>query len=211
MQQNTLNQNIMINDILEIIKIHPLKVRNIYQFGSRVYGTADEYSDYDFIVLASSMLEKQEFKEGKYNIHVHVPNVFIDGLKEYNMQYLECVYAPESAKLQEKLKLPDGNFKLKTDMLKYKGMNQSFSSFHGAKDKINSGDLYRGIKGIFHSIRILDFFNQIVYHQKINDFSSVNYIWSMLKEDHDADIYDWEYYKEKYLPIKIEYEKQLQR
>ncbi len=198
-------------DIIDIIKIHPLKVRNIYMFGSQVYGTSGPDSDYDFIVLASSMLEKQEYKVNNLNIHVHVPNVFIDGLKEYNPQYLECIYAPQSAKLQEKLVLPDKNFQLKHDMLVYKGIHHSFNSFHGAKDKIIDGDLYRGVKAIFHSIRILQFFNQITENQKIIDFTSANDIWKMLKEDYDNEIYDWDYYKEKYLPIKIKFEQILQK
>jgi len=125
------------------------------------------------------------------------------------MQYLECIYAPDFAKIQEKLILPDKNFKLKTDMLIYKGMNQSFNSFHNAKMKINGGDLYRGIKSIFHSIRILNFFNQIIEFDKIYDFTNANHIWEMLKEDYDNDIYDWFHYKDKYLPLKIEYEKKL--
>lgn len=204
-----INKEEILSNITDIIKIHPLKIKNIYLFGSQVYQTSDNISDYDFIVLASSLLEKQEFKNGKYNIHVHVPNIFLDGLKEYNMQYLECVYAPDFAKIQEKLSLPDKNFKLKTDMLIYKGMNQSFNAFHNAKMKINSGDLYRGVKSIFHSIRILNFFNQIINKQKIVDYTAANYIWNILKADYDNDIYDWFYYKDKYLPLKIEYENKL--
>jgi len=193
-------------EIIEIIKIHPLKVKNIYMFGSRVYGTANEFSDYDFIVLASSMMEKQEIRHKEYNIHVHIPSVFLDGLKEYQMQYLECIYAPQDAKIQEKLVLPDKTFQLKPDMLVYKGMAQSYNSFNKAKDKIIDGDLYRGTKGIFHSIRILQFFHQIIENGKITDFSSANDIWNMLKEDYDNEVSDWKYYKEKYLPIKIKFE-----
>jgi predicted nucleotidyltransferase len=175
-------------------------------FGSRVYGTANEFSDYDFIVLASSMMEKQEIRHKEYNIHVHIPSVFLDGLKEYQMQYLECIYAPPDTKLQEKLVLPDKTFQLKPDMLVYKGMNQSYNSFNKAKEKIIDGDLYRGTKGIFHSIRILQFFHQIIENGKITDFSSANDIWDMLKEDYDNEVSDWKYYKEKYLPIKIKFE-----
>ena len=196
--------------IIEATKLHPYKIKNIYMFGSQVYGTQNEDSDYDFIVLGSSLLSKQEIHDGDLNIHIHTPDVFLEGLKNYEMNYLECVYAPDFAKLQENIILPDKNFSLKTDMLKYKGMAQSFNAFHKAKERINDGDdLWRGVKSLWHSIRILQFFIQIIEHKKIVDFSSANDLWKQILDDYDNDICDWAYYKEKYLPIKIKYEKQL--
>jgi len=202
-------------EIIDIIKIHPLKVRNIYLYGSRVYGNARDDSDYDFMVIACTMLDKQEIRHENLNIHVHIPNVFLDGLKEYQTQYLECIYAPDFAKLQEKLVQPDKNFSLKLDMLKYKGMNQSFSAFHKAKLRIIDGDIYRGVKSLWHSIRILDFFKQIIENERIVDFTSSNHYWDMilndLEEHGDGGDDDWDFYKAKYLPIKIELEKYLKK
>jgi len=201
-------------EIINIIQIHPLKVRNIYLFGSQVYGTQREDSDFDFIVVACSMLEKQEFRHDNYNIHVHTPDIFLDGLKEYQMQYLECIYAPQFAKLQERMIQPDKNFILKLDMLKYKGINQSFSAFHKAKERIIDGDLFRGVKSLWHSLRILQFFKQIIDNEKIIDFSSANIYWNMIQEDMEKHSEggddDWDFYKSKYLPIKIDLEKKLQ-
>lgn len=199
-------------EIIDIIKIHPLKVRNIYLFGSQVYGTQREDSDYDFIVIACSMLAKQEIRHDKFNIHVHTPDIFLDGLREYQMQYLECIYAPEFAKIQEKMVQPDKNFSLKFEMLKYKGMNQSFTAFHKAKERIIEGESFRGVKSLWHSLRILDFFKQIIEKGKIEDFSSCNEYWKMILDDlengHDnGGDDDWDFYKGKYLPIKIELEK----
>ena len=195
--------------IIDIIKLHPYKVRNIYMFGSQVYGNQTEESDYDFIVMASNLLEKQELHEGDLNIHVHTPDVFLEGLKNYEMNYLECVFAPDFAKLQEKIILPDKNFSLKTDMLKYKGIAQSFNAFHKAKERIGEGDMWRGVKSLWHSIRILQFFDQIVQHGRIVDFSSANDIWGMILKDYEEDDYEWWYYKEKYLPIKMKFEAKL--
>ena len=201
-------------EIINIIQIHPLKIRNIYLFGSRVYLNYKEDSDFDFIVVACSMLEKQEFRHDNYNIHVHTPDIFLDGLKEYQMQYLECIYAPSFAKLQERMIQPDKNFILKLDMLKYKGINQSFSAFHKAKERIIDGDLFRGVKSLWHSLRILQFFKQIIDNEKIIDFSSANIFWNMIQADMEKHSEggddDWDFYKSKYLPIKIDLEKKLQ-
>ena len=200
-----------INKILEIIKIHPLKVRNIYRYGSRVYGNANEYSDHDFIVLASNLIEKQEYKDSEFNIHVITPDVFLRDLKNLEMYALECIYAPLVARLQEKLVLPDKNFKYTIDQLKYRGQSLSFNAFQKAKERIREGDLYRGTKSIYHSFRILDFFNQIKEEGKIVNFSSSNYIWYMLDEELKENKSSWPYYKEKYLPLKIEFEEKLKK
>ena len=198
-----------IQGILDIIKIHPLKVRNIYRYGSRVYGNANEYSDHDFIVIASNLIEKQEYKVGEYNIHVITPDVFLRDLKNLDMYALECIFAPDSARLQEKIVLPDKNFKYTIEQLKYRGHSLSFNAFQKAKERIRTGDLYRGVKSIYHSFRILDFFNQIKENEKIINFSSSNYIWNMIDEDLKNNKVSWPYYKEKYLPIKIEFEEKL--
>lgn len=195
-------------EILDIIQLHPFKVKNIYLFGSQVYGTQREDSDWDFIVVANSMDTKKEIRHENLNIHVHTPDIFLDGLKEYQMQYMECIYAPEFAKLQEKLIQPDKNFSLKMDMLKYKGMNQSFNAFHKAKDRLLDGEIYRGVKSLWHSFRILQFFKQIVDNGKIVDFSSANDYWKMMEQDMETQE-EWDFYKQKYLPIKIELEKSL--
>ena len=196
------------DEIIKIIKIHPFKVKNIYLFGSQVYGNQNEDSDWDFIVIANSMMAKEEIRHENLNIHIHTPDIFLDGLKEYQMQYLECIYSPPFAKLQERMIQPDKNFSLKLDMLKYKGITQSFNAFHKAKERILDGELYRGVKSLWHSLRILHFFKQIVDNERITDFSSANVFWDMLKEDIENQD-EWNFYKMKYLPIKIELEKKL--
>jgi predicted nucleotidyltransferase len=198
-----------IKDILDIIKIHPLRVKNIYQYGSRVYGNANEYSDYDFIVVASNLIEKQEYKVNPYNIHVVIPDIFIRDLKNLDMYALECIFVNDNFKIQEKIVLPDKNFGYTTEQLKYRGHGLSFNAFQKAKERIRTGDLYRGAKSIYHSFRILDFFNQIKENGKIVDFSSSNYIWYMIDEDLKLNKISWSYYKEKYLPLKIEFEEKL--
>jgi hypothetical protein len=70
--------------------------------------------------------------------------------------------------------------------------------------------MWRGVKSIFHSMRILQFFDQIKENGHIVDFTSANDIWIMLKEDYETGHTEWDYYKKKYLPMKIELEKKLQ-
>ena len=104
------------SDIIDVIKIHPLKIRNIFLFGSQIYGNQRDDSDYDFIVVACNMLEKQEIRHENLNIHVHTPDIFLNGLKEYQMNYLECIYAPSFAKIQEKMIQAENEVTAKKDV-----------------------------------------------------------------------------------------------
>ena len=46
--------------------------------------------------------------------------------------------------------------------------------------KMDSYDEYRGIKSIFHAIRILDYGIQLCLFESIKDYSRVNYVWKDL-------------------------------
>lgn len=201
------------DDIIKSTGLHPLKVKNIYVFGSRVYGTATDESDYDIIVVANSMNEKTEIVDGSLNlnIHVHTPDKFIRDLKELDMHNLECIFAPDNAKILEKVNYADANFKINPAKMKYAAMNQSFNRFHTAKIKMLDGDYHRGTKSLFHSLRILMFAKQILDHGKIVDFSEANTHWISIKNEIQLDDEEamWKFFKSKYLPIKIELEKQL--
>ena len=140
--------------IIRAAGVHPLKVKNIYVFGSRVYGTSTVDSDYDVIVVASSMNEATEIRYEDLNIHVHTPDKFIRDLKELDMHNLECIYAPDRAKILEKVNYADANFKINPEQMKYKAMNQSFNSFHKAKMKMYDANVHVGAKSLFHSMQI---------------------------------------------------------
>lgn len=91
--------NIDLKEIIELSGIHPLKVRNVYVFGSRVYGYNRENSDFDIIMVAPNLEKHKEIRGEKYNIHIVTPDSFKEELlRNYKMTYMECVYAPEWAK-----------------------------------------------------------------------------------------------------------------
>jgi predicted nucleotidyltransferase len=203
------------DEIIKAAGVHPLKVKNIYVFGSRVYGTATADSDYDVIVVANSMEESKEVVVGELNIHVWTPDKFIRDLKNLDMHNLECVFAPDKAKILEKVNYMDANFKIKPDQMKFAAMQQSFNRFHTAKMKLIDGDIHRGVKSLFHSLRILLFAKQILRYGRIEDFTEANQFWSDIKIDLQLtkNITDgeelWRYFKDKYLPQKIELEQRL--
>ena len=197
------------DDIIQISGIHPLKIRNIYLYGSQIYSTANENSDYDIIVVSGNLLEHSETKtkvnRALLNIHVITPDKFLFDLKIHNIMNLECLFAPEWAILQEKLILPS---EINIKKLIKNNLAQSYSSWHNGKMKIKNYDFYRGLKSIFHSLRMLMFANQIAEHGKIIDFTAANYLFDEIV---NCDEIDWDYYREKYLPLKIELEERLKK
>lgn len=196
-----------VEDIIKASGVHPLKIKNITLYGSRVYGTARPESDYDIIMIASHLLaheEKRATVNGVLlNIHIITPDKFTSDLKLPNIMNLECLFAPEWAKLQEKMTLSD---KVDIKRLIKNNLAQSYSSWQGGKRKIQEYNINKGLKSIFHSLRMLMFAAQIAEHGKIVDYSVANDLYS---EIIDSDEFEWEYFKEKYLPLKVQLEGKL--
>ena len=196
-----------IEDIINASGVHPLKVRNVYLYGSRIYGTAREGSDYDVIMIAGHLLaheEKRATVNGVLlNIHIITPDKFLADLKMHNIMNLECLFAPDWARLQEKVVLPT---EINIKKLIKNNLAQSYASWQGGKMKIEKYDFHRGLKSIFHSLRMLLFAIQIAKHGKITDFSEANYLYS---EIIDSDEIEWGYFREKYLPFKVGLENEL--
>lgn len=198
---------ISVERVIELAGIHRLKVRNIYLYGSRVYGTARHDSDWDIIIVGSHLLEHEEKRASEgdvlLNIHIYTPDRFKKDLKMHNMMNLECVFAPDEFVLQEKM---DFGFELSKKRMVKTLLNSSHTSWVGGKKRLNDCDIYRGLKSIFHSLRILEFAIQIAEHGKVVDFSASNDLYN---EINDCDEISWTYFKDVYLPYKIEQEKKL--
>lgn len=199
----TITNKISVQEIMDIIKLHPLKVKNIYLFGSRVYRTNREDSDYDFIVVANNMIEASEIKGQKYNIHIHTPDKFKRDLANHDIHALECIYAPDYAKLQVKENYP---FVLNKGKLIKSFLTTSHSSWHKAKLKLRECDIYLGTKSAFHAMRILVFGIQIAKYGSITDFSEANHFWKEMDESNEV---EWDFFQDRFFPAKLELEKQL--
>ena len=176
----------MINttDIIKAAGLHPKRVHNIYLFGSRVYGTADEMSDWDIVIVANNSVEAIEIKSDLYNIHIYTPKKFQEDLDWHMPKNIECLFSPQWTKLQENIKF---NFSLDIKKLRHATSHVSSNSWVKSKKKLEIGDYHTGIKSLFHSLRIPIFSTQLVKTGEI-DFSSANYIWDKLK----SKVWNWE-------------------
>ncbi len=174
-------------------------ILNIYKFGSHVYGTNDENSDEDFIVVA-----KEYFESKDINLHVFTVNQFRDQLDNCDIQMLECIFLPKECIIKEEIKFVLLN--LNKSKLRTAISTISSNSWVKGKKKLTvmgDYDVRLAIKSVFHSLRILDLGIQIAREGKIIDYSSSNFILEDLKrlakEFQHGDL--WQKIDEKYRKI----------
>jgi predicted nucleotidyltransferase len=177
---------IKIEDVIKASGLHPSRVFNIYLFGSRIYGTHSDNSDWDVVIVGKNSVESIEIKTDLYNIHIYTPDKFKADLDWHMPKNLECYFAPDWAKLKEDMK-----FDLKLDLkkLRHATSHVSSNSWVKCKKKLTVADEYNiGVKSLYHSLRIPMFSSQIVETGKINDFTCANFIWDKIK----SKIWTWE-------------------
>jgi predicted nucleotidyltransferase len=160
-------------EVIKRSKIHPIRVKNIYVFGSQVYGTITYESDWDFIMIANTPNTNQEIRSGNFNIHVMTEEQFLKNLKKHHSSSIEAFLTPKEFRLQEDIKI---NWKPDISSLRHSFSHISSNSWVKSKKKMKQGDYYIGIKSLFHSLRIPLFGIQIAKKGKIYDFSEANYI-----------------------------------
>jgi len=183
-------------EVIKRSKIHPSKVKCIYVFGSRVYGTSGYDSDWDFIMIANNAVSNQEIRSGDFNIHVIVPDEFEKMLKAHHPGAIECFFAPQEFRLLETIKF---DFKISIPSLRHSFSHVSSNSWVKCKKKLEQGDYYIGVKSLFHSLRIPMFGIQIVKDGFISDFSCANKIYDIIFSRND---WTWEELDEKFRTLR---------
>lgn len=188
------------SDIIKTFDLQRSNVLTIFPYGSRVYKTANEKSDYDFIVIFKNDTVKDEFAITKNNLSIHCYNEssFQDLLDRHKISALECYFLPNELILLQDKKF---NFSLHIDKLRLSISEKSSHSFVKAKKKFEvekDRDIYLAKKSLFHSLRIIDFGTQIASKKKIVDYTSSNHLWEDIFTDPNE---SWDPYKEKYQPI----------
>lgn len=164
--------------IIKVSGIHPSRVFNVYIFGSRVYSTFNDKSDWDIIMVANNSVNSTEQRKGLFNIHIYTPNKFQEDLDWHRINNLECIYAPDWAILKEDRKF---TFRFDIKKLRHAISHISSNSWVKANKKIQFDEYYTGVKSLYHSLRIPIFATQIVKDGRITDFTSANWIWDKIK------------------------------
>lgn len=174
----------------------------IYQYGSRVYGTYSVDSDYDNIaVLREGVLKETSilnYDEHHYQVYTH--DEFVYKIQNHDIMALECILIQGVARKRTEINFAK-YFEL--DLAKLRASISTISSHSyvkGQKKLIISGDYdkHAGMKSVFHSMRILSYGTQIARYYAIYDVKSCNWIWDEIKSlgsKYDTDVL-WEHCRE---------------
>lgn len=169
------------------------KILHVFPYGSRVYGTHTENSDYDYIVVVEGEEELEYgIHEDNYNVTVYSDVTFRKLIKEHHIAALECIFSNKT----------EYEFVLDYEQLRRSISAIASNSFVKCKKKLMPGpdfNPYVGKKSMFHSIRILDEGIQIGEYGRIVDFSASNYLLPIIME-----MNNWEEIKDYCQPIANE-------
>lgn len=167
----------------------------LFPFGSRVYGTHSEQSDYDFMAVVPKghdLKTGEELRSRDFNVHVYTRDDFQDQLNAHKIHTLEAYFLSDGRCKKE--------FKWKLDLktLRHELSAKASNSWVKAKKKMEvENDLTLGRKSLFHALRILTFGIQIARDGKITDYSAANPHWEAIKGEFES----WPEYQTKYQPV----------
>jgi predicted nucleotidyltransferase len=164
-----------IDNVIIATGLHPSRVQNVYVFGSQIYSTASETSDWDLLVVAKTPYPEKELVVDNFNIHILTLDRFLEGLTQQNIGRIECLMSPIILKQDIDIK-----WNLNIPAFRHFISHICSNSWVKAKKKLEQKDYYIGIKSLFHSLRIAIFAIQIIKYGKIVDFTAANYIWDKL-------------------------------
>lgn len=179
-------------------------ILNVYPYGSRVYGTYRDRSDYDYIIVAESANDTQQFDshDGSISCHVYTPDHWQHLLNEHKIFALECQFLPSMDVYVNKRKY---DFKLDRPTLRKEISSKSSNSWVKCKKKLEiEKELNIGLKSLFHSLRIPIFGKQIAKEGTIYDYTAANHFWERIETWALGGVVEWEFYKNVYQPIHNE-------
>jgi predicted nucleotidyltransferase len=153
---------------------------NIYLYGSRVYGTLSEFSDYDFKVIVKGDNKPDDIKTSELDIVFMTMVEFQKLVDVYDLVALECLFLPDDMKMETvKFSLPY----IDKDLLRVSVSSKASNSFAKAKKKIfKENEVYIGKKSLYHVFRMIDFGIQISKHSRIVDYSKMNPVYYDIME-----------------------------
>lgn len=184
-----------------------------FPYGSATYGIKPtEYSDIDIVTIVDDSVdfssyynEIYEEKTSKDGIEIDNQYIkesnFIEMVKNHHIIGLESMWLPKE--------MINGDYKYAQyfELDKWK-LRQTISSIvsnawakcHKKLTVEKDYDFYRGLKSLFHCLRLLIFGIQIATYGKIIDYSAANHYWEDLWEKDIVPSHKWEDYKAMYQP-----------
>ena len=179
--------------LLARLELPPKRALNVYLFGSRVYGTSHERSDWDFLVVTADDAPTEEhLVAGDINAALYDRTTFARLLDGNSVWALESQFLPPAMVWKETLDLR-GAFRIDPALLRRSVCAEAGYAWGKARRLIErEGDLYRGKKNLFHALRFLIFGAQLAREGRIVDYGAANHHLAALLPREEA---DWRTYR----------------
>ena len=188
-----------------------------FPYGSMTYGIKPtEYSDIDIVAIVDDSMDFSmycnEIYEEKTKTNINGRDIEIDAQYIRESKFIEMIKNHHIIAL-ESLWLPKEMINGTYDYAKYFELDkwklrQTISSIvsnawakcHKKLTVEKDYDFYRGLKSLFHCLRLLVFGIQIATYGKIIDYSEANHYWEDLWDKNIVPSHKWEDYKAMYQP-----------
>lgn len=169
-------------------------IRNVYAYGSRVYGIASETADHDYIIVEDGELGREDtLSNDGVDATVYDCKRFRQRIEDHEVSVLECLCLPEEHILKKDLEF---SWQLDRSKLRESLSAKASNSFVKAKKKFEvEHQPYIAKKSLWHSLRILKFGIQIAVNGRITDFAEANGLWKEIAANPSV---VWEDYKQEY-------------
>jgi predicted nucleotidyltransferase len=205
------------------------KILGFFMTGSRVYGTFNEESDWDYICVVKeptkniltplppdprqvqSKLEFAfdiheidvfEYPPANLNITFYDLEYFTILLHEHHVAILEIPFTPKLFVLKPYA----FDNQIDSAVLKITNGWAANLKFSTAKRRLAEGKLYKAKKLVFLSLRYLHFTIQLLDKNRIDDFSGANKYWEQIK---NSPATTWDEFEAEFWPLYVELEKKL--
>ena len=182
-----------------------------FPYGSVTYGIKPtQFSDVDIVAIVDDSLDFSDYYNEIYEDEVTENGVkidtqyirestFIEMVKNHHIIGLESMWLPKE--------LINGNY----DYYKYFTLDKwklritissiasnAWAKCHKKLTVEKDYDFYRGLKSLFHCLRVIVFGIQIAKYGKIVDYTAANHYWEDLWDKDIVPSHKWEDYKAKY-------------
>ena len=155
--------------------------KNKYMYGSRVYGTATETSDHDYIVVDDEQVEpKIDIRSEEGDTTSYSLAEFIKQAQEHEISVLECLCLPPEFILQLEIDIPFPAIDPTT--LRNSFSKKASNSWVKAKKKLAEGDVLTAQKSLFHALRIPAYGCQLIRGSNIHCWGVSNRHLKRVKE-----------------------------
>lgn len=186
-----------------------------FLYGSVTYGIKPtEYSDIDMVAIVDDSVDFSMYTNEIYEEKISSPGFmeidiqyikesnFIEMVKNHHIIALESMWLPK-----EMIVYGTYDYEKYFKLDKWK-LRQTISSIvsnawakcHKKLTVEKDYDFYRGLKSLFHCLRLLEFGIQIATYGKLVDYMVANHYWEDLWDNDIVPSHKWEDYKAMYQP-----------